>query len=173
MAPVIGHAGNPGRRRRQIRPRKRNCCCQFTLSFPVFARYRVRGSLIQPPIPPSKPDHPREGFRACGRGQGALRSVRGCRPFCAENSPLGSFPGAPNPLHPFAQPLLLSAMPVYALREKDDGLCFVEGRGYLLFCRRARRMSRSASRWAAASRLSCACLPLHRPSCSFMRPSLR
>lgn len=37
----------------------------------------------------------------------------------------------------------------------------------------ARSMSRFASRSAAASRLSCSCLPLHRPSSSFIRPSFR
>ena len=31
-----------------------------------------------------------------------LRSVRGCRPFSAENDPPDRFPGAPNPLDPFA-----------------------------------------------------------------------
>ena len=38
---------------------------------------------------------------------------------------------------------------------------------------KARSISRCASRSAAASRLSCSCLPLHRPNSSFIRPSFR
>lgn len=44
---------------------------------------------------------------------------------------------------------------------------------YLLFSRNARRISRSASRLAMVSRLSCSALPLHNPSCIFIRPSFR
>ena len=61
LVPCENDAGILSRRRsgptRGIKPRKRNCYCQL-LFFPVLTRYRVRGSLILPPISPSKPDHP-------------------------------------------------------------------------------------------------------------------
>ena len=44
---------------------------------------------------------------ATGRDQVALRSVRGCRPFSAENDPLDHFPGAPNPSGPLRTPSLV------------------------------------------------------------------
>ena len=46
-------------------------------------------------------------------------------------------------------------------------------RGHLLCSLSARRMSRSASRLAMVSRLSCSALPRQRPNCSFIRPSFR
>jgi hypothetical protein len=33
--------------------------------------------------------------------KGGFPIFLGCRPFSAENCPLDSFPGAPNPLNPF------------------------------------------------------------------------
>ena len=93
---------------RGIKPRKRNCYCQL-LFFPVDTQFRVCGSLILPPLFPSKPDHPHAGRLT----------------ICA----------------------------------------------YFCFSRRARRISRSESRLARLSRLSCSCFPLHRPSCTFTLPA--
>ena len=61
-----------------------------------------------------------QGFRACGRGQRAFRSVRGCRPLSAENSITWSFPGAPSPLETFGrQPAEWNGCSKTALEERS------------------------------------------------------
>ena len=59
-----------------------------------LARSAERGALLFMETPAD------EGMRLRAH-QRAFRSIRGCRPFSAENCPPDSFPGAPNPLDSF------------------------------------------------------------------------
>ena len=59
MTPLAEAVSASGRRP-PFRQRKRNCCCQFILKFPVLTRPGSSARLSRPSQSPSKPVHPRK-----------------------------------------------------------------------------------------------------------------
>ena len=142
-------SGQTGPASRLIRQRKRTDYCQLHLSSPF---YRGQGPRLAYPAL----DNPRrnriipmnEMALLLGQRRPAVSSSLLLDFFCGRRfRSCGSDRGlSDRPLDPF---------------------------GHLLCSLSARRMSRSASRLAMVSRLSCSALPRQRPNCSFIRPSFR
>lgn len=170
-------SGQTGPASRLIRQRKRTDYCQLHLSSPF---YRGQGPRLAYPAL----DNPRRNRiipmneMALLLGSTALLSVVLCCliSFVAGGfAPAGATGGFPiAPLTPSARTLPCC---FWIQREVwlPVPLSHVQRlrRGYLLCSLSARRMSRSASRLAMVSRLSCSALPRQRPNCSFIRPSFR
>lgn len=172
-------SGQTGPASRLIRQRKRTDYCQLHLSSPF---YRGQGPRLAYPAL----DNPRRNRiipmneMALLLGSAALLSVVLCCLVSfvaggfAPAGATGGFPIAPLTLRrglshaafgvKLQQEVCLPGFVSYVQR-----LC----RGHLLCSLSARRMSRSASRLAMVSRLSCSALPRQRPNCSFIRPSFR
>lgn len=142
-------SGQTGPASRLIRQRKRTDYCQLHLSSPF---YRGQGPRLAYPAL----DNPRRNRIIPMNEMALLLGQR--RPAVSSSLLLGFFCG--RRFRSCGSDRGLSARPLDPF-------------GYLLCSLSARRMSRSASRLAMVSRLSCSALPRQRPNCSFIRPSFR
>ena len=175
-------SGQTGPASRLIRQRKRTDYCQLHLSSPF---YRGQGPRLAYPAL----DNPRrnriipmnEMALLWGSAAHWLMVICYLFAFVAEGiaTAVATKGLSDRPLETFGAftPMLLGFFCGRKFRScgSDRGLSArpLDPFGHLLCSLSARRMSRSASRLAMVSRLSCSALPRQRPNCSFIRPSFR